>query len=450
MTLLDRLLDRRDPVEHRAITSAGFWKRWAAGDEGPPGVDPVSGVHVDRSSALGLGAVWACVSLIGDSIATLPANIVEPRPGGGWRTIDAPKPAWLDVPNTEQTKVDFAFNQVASLLLDGTAIVYKVLDGRGNILEAWALDPSMVTILREPDQNGTLRLVYYVTANKGMQSPVGPFRIPEGPEIFHINAFQSASNWPRGLPPLEIARRMFGGSIAGQEMAASFFTRGMNAPGFIETPEGLTPDQARELKSDLQKGNAGSPRNMQFPPVLTGGAHFVPSLITPEQSQFIEQRRFSVEEVARFFRVPPFMVGELSKTTTWGTGVEQQGIGFVKYTLRPWIERLEEAWTRHMLFLTPGYRIRFDVDELLRGDSAARSEYYSKMFQVAAVSPAAIALAENLPELGPEGDRHYYPVNMAVVEGDQLEPPPKPAPAPAPAPATTVVSGGSQNGTPQP
>jgi HK97 family phage portal protein len=181
----------------------------------------------------------------------------------------------------------------------------------------------------------------------------------------------------------------------------------------------VTIDQARELKDDLKKGNRGI-QNMHMPTVLSGGAHFVPAMITAEQTQFIQLRQFSVEEIARFFRVPPYLIGDLAKTTSYGSGVEQMGIGFVAYTLRPWIERIEEAWSRRMLFMRPGVRAGFDVAGLLRGDQVARADYYQKQFMVAAMSPNDIAKAEGRKPV-PDGDIRYYPVSMAPVGTEPIK-----------------------------
>jgi len=357
------------------------------------------------------------MSLIGDSIATLPVDAFTTDADGTRKS--AARPSWLDQPNREQTKVDFIFNQVVSLLADGNAYVYTVRDKRGDVAEAWTLSPDWVRVYRERQPDGSLALVYYVMVAQGQQSPVGPFRIVAGPDMFHIVAFQASSGWPMGLAPLEVAMRMFGSGIAGQEMGARFFGNGMNAAGVIEVPDDLTDPQAKQLKEDFGRANSVLSK-MPLPPVLTAGATFKPIQISPEQAQFIEQRRFSVDEIARFFRVPPHMIGNLEKTSSWGTGIEQQSIGFVTYTLRPWIERLEEAWSRHMLLFQPDVRVGFNVDGLLRGDSAARADYYQKRFMTASMSPNDIAKAEGRPPI-PGGDVYYFPVNMAPVGTEPIK-----------------------------
>lgn len=421
MSLLDALSRFRDPVEDRSIDSADVWGAWRHDSEGG---DEATGVHVNRDTALGISVVWSCVSLISDSIATLPVDTYTDNGDGSLKPY-TPRPAWLDVPNPEQTRVEFIFGQVASLLLDGCAPIYTLRDKKGDVIEAYALDPRWVQIRREPQPDGSLAIVYYVMVGKGQQSPVGPFRVVAGPEMFHINAFQANSSWPRGIPPLEVARLMFGSSIAAQEMGARYFGHGMNASGVIETPE-MTTDQAQQLKHDFAKANSGL-RKMHLPPVLTGGATWKQITISPEQSQFLEQRLFSVEEIARFFRVPPFMIGELQKSTSWGAGIEQQGIGYVRYTLTPWITRLEESWRRHMLLFQPGVKFRFDIDELMRGDAAGRSAYFKARFMTASMSANDIRRYEREPlSTDPDDDVLYYPTAMAPV-GSQ---PAKPLPVP--------------------
>lgn len=418
MSLLGELLRRGDPVESRAIYATDYWGEWAAGNDNPGGLDPATGVNVTRDTALGVSAVWACMSLIGDSIATLPVDTFATNDDGSRGKPYRPRPSWLDNPNGEQTKVDFIFNQVVSLLGDGNAFVYTVRNRKGDVVEAWTLNPDWVQVYREY-VNGKLQLVYYVNVTAGQQSPVGPFRIVAGPEMFHIMAFQASSGWPRGLSPIERARRMFGSGIAGQEMGARFFGHGMNAAGVIEVPDDFTIEQARELKRDFSTANGGLSK-MHLPPVLTGGAKFNAIQISPEQAQFIEQRKFSVDEIARFFRVPPHMIGNLEKTTSWGTGIEQQSIGFVRYTLRPWIERLEEAWSKHMLLFEPkGTRVGFDVDGLMRGDAAAQAAYAQARFQTGWTHNDVRHYFGEAPI--DDGDTSYFPVNFAPVGTEPLK-----------------------------
>jgi HK97 family phage portal protein len=405
--------------EQRLISDQQFLGAFARGDDFSTGVPTPAGVTVTRSSALGLSSVWACVSLISDSVATLPVGIYT-RDAKGVRAPYKTTPRWVDTPNPEQTRVDFIFGQIASLLLDGTAFVYTVRDRKGDVGEAWVLDPSMIIVRREYDRTGALGIVYYVGVAEGQQSPIGApnvYRVPAGSEMFHVTGFTSSSASPRGLAPLEIARMMYGGGIASQEMAARFFGSGMNAAGVIEVDGDLHDNQAKQLKDDFKRRNAGL-KNMHLPPVLTGGAKFKQLTISPEQSQFLQQREFTVQEIARWFRIPPHMIGQIDRSTSWGTGIEFQNMQFLSYTLRPWIERLEAAWTRWMLIFEKGARVEFDVAGLLRGDHATRAAYYQARFATGSMSPSEIRVAEGEAPLD-GGDVYYYPANMVPV-GEQL------------------------------
>jgi len=411
MSLLAALLERGDPVERRTIRDDQLWNSWARGEDFGATAESEAGVRVTRITSLGLASVWACVSLIADSVATLPVEaytIDSERE----RTAASDQPEWLQTPNPEQTRVDWIFNQVASLLLDGNAFVYTIRDKFGDVVTAWILDPNWVQVRREFGPNGQLQIVYYVMVAKGQQSPVGPFRVPAGPDMFHVMAFQSNSGYPRGLAPLEVARQLFGGAIASQHAGSRFFGHGMNASGVLEVPDTLSDVQAKQLKEDFSRA-AGGWRKWGLPPVLTGGAAWKQIQISPEQAQFLEHRQFTTEDIARFFRVPPFMVGVLAKTTSWGTGIEQQGIGYVTYTLRPWIERLEEAWSRYMMMARPGVRIGFDVGGLLRGDTTTRAQWYNLGRFGGWLSANDVRVKEGMAKI-PDGDIYLVPTNMTA------------------------------------
>lgn len=418
MTLLASLLERGDPVEERTIRDNQLWKAWASGDDFGGINETPAGVRVTRNSALGLSAVWACVSLIADSIGTLPVDAYVPDGNGARKPYDRPR--WLDQPNPEQTRIDWIFNQVASILLDGTAFVYVDRDPNGDVFQTWVLDPNWVQVRREFNEFGQLELVYYVMVARGQESPVGPFRVTASSErIFQINGLQTHSGHPRGVSPLEAARMMYGGAIASQEMGARFFGSGMNASGVLESPMDITDPQAKAVKREFKDANGGF-RNWGMPPILTGGLSYKQISISPEQAQFLEHRQFTVDEIARWFRVPPHMIGQLQRTTSWGTGIEYQQITFVTYTLRPYLERMEEAWSRHMMIFDGDARVCFNVNGLLRGDKQAQAQWYAAGRQWGWFNVDDI-----LGDMGqaplPDGKGQVYlqPVNMAEVGAEE-------------------------------
>lgn len=403
------------------ITAQDYWGAWARGDDVPGGLSSLAGVNVSRETALSVAAVWACVGLIADSVATMPlgAYVGDERE----KTPLSPSPRWLKYANSEQTLLECVHQQVVSLLLDGTAYIYTPRDKNGDVLEMWLVDSRLV-IPRREYVNGRLQLRYYIYT----QPTVGSYYAPTPPdnfrghtvlgqtEMFHVKAF-ALPGWLRGMPPLEVARNMVAGAIAGQEMGTRFYGQGMNANGIIEIPEGVTDDQVKQLKEDFRNRNGGL-RNMHMPPVLTGGAAWKSMSITPEQAQFLEARKFSVAEVARWFRVPPHMVGDVERSTSWGSGIEQQGIAFVTHTLLPWIERLEAAYSRYMLLFDDDAFVKFDTSRLLRGDIKTRYERNASAIGWGWMNPNEARADEDLPPRD-GGDEYLSPLNMqASGSGD--------------------------------
>lgn len=387
-TLLPRVFNRSEELSN-----------WSRGDNGS-NVTP-AGVKVTRETAIQLSAVWACVRLISNTISTLPAATFRRENGNRLPTA---RPAWLDQPNREQTRVEFVEQQAACLLLDGTAYVQTTRDRFGEIAELFNIHPEWVTPMRE---NG--KIVYEI------DEPGGRSRRLNESQMFHI----PAAAWPgqiRGVSPVEAARRMLGLGLAAQEFAERFYGQGMHSSGLVNHPGDLTPEQARELKADFSRLFGGL-RRSHLPAVLTGGATWTPLTITPEQAQFLETRRFSVNEIARWFQVPPHLVGDVEKSTSWGTGIEEQNIGFVTYTIRPWLERLEQSWTRHLL-PTPGEFVKFNVDGLLRGDQKSRYEAYGQGRQWGWLNVDEIRAKEELAPLpGGEGQEYLVPTTHAPTGG---------------------------------
>lgn len=380
---------------------------WGNGDDVTGNV--LSGVKVTRETALQLSAVWACVQLISRTIATLPAATF--RREGGTR-IPTGRPSWLDQPNREQTRVEFVEQQMGCLLLDGTAFVQTTRDRFGDVVELYNVHPDLV----KPKREGG-RIAYLVRESTDAGAPVA--RTLSEAQMFHIPAFA----WPgqiRGVSPVEQQRRVIGLGLAAQEFAERFYGRGMNASGVVESQQDLTPEQGRELKEDFQRLFGGL-RKSHLPAVLSGGATWKPLSVTPEQAQFLETRRFSVNEIARWFQVPPHLVGDVEKSTSWGTGIEEQEIGFEKHTIRPWLERLEQSWTRHLL-PAPGEFLKFNVDGLLRGDQKSRYDAYGVGRQWGFLNVDEIRAREDMAPLpGGAGQEYLVPTTHTGADDESQE-----------------------------
>lgn len=200
-----------------------------------------------------------------------------------------------------------------------------------------------------------------------------------------------------GLSPIEQARQAIGSGLAVEAFGNRFFKNGAISSAAIEMPAGSQPteDQLKQLQAQLTRKHAGL-KNAWKPIVLANGATFKPMTVPNDQAQFIETAKLSVAEIARLYRVPPHLIGDVERSTSWGTGIEQQGIGFVTYTLDPWLTRLEDSFNQ---LLPRGQFIKFNVNGLLRGDAAARSAYYQAMGQLKAIEINEIRALEDLPPL---------------------------------------------------
>lgn len=392
MTVLRALLER---PEERLIRDGDLWGKWSRGADIATDYS-ASGVRVNRDTAMQLSAVWASVTLIADAIASFPLDTFVRREGV--RRPYRPRPAWVVEPNSEQPRYSFIQQIGMSLLLHGTAYVYTGRNGTGEVAELLATDPAKTTPTR---QNG--RLSYEVRADDGQVLTLGPS------QMFHI----PARSWPgqiAGISPLEAARRMLGTGLGSQEFAERYFGQGFSSAGIVEVPEGVdvTPEQARELKEDFQRLSSGLKR-AHLPAVLTQGATWKPNTVTPEQAQFLESRKFSVAEIARWFRVPPHLIGDVERSTSWGTGIEEQNIAFVQHTLRPWLELVEGYLTRHLL-VSPAF-VKFNVDSLLRGDIEKRNRAFATGRQWGWLSVNEIREKDDMPPVE-GGDEYLTPTNM--------------------------------------
>jgi HK97 family phage portal protein len=253
-------------------------------------------------------------------------------------------------------------------------------------------------------------------------------------EMIHV----SGMSWPgelKGMAPLEAALHMVGAGLGAQEFAERFYGQGFSAAGIVEVPGDLEPEDAKQLKHDFARMNGGL-KKAHLPAVLTNGAKWAPSTVSPEQAQFLETRQFTVSDIARFFRVPPHMVGDVEKSTSWGTGIEQQGIGFVTYTLTPWLERLEQAYTRRMLDMGRQERAfaKFNVNGLMRGDAKTRMEAYSVAIQNGWMNADDVNALEDRPPL-PDGHGQTYYVQGALRPVDEpYHAPTSPSPDVPPSP----------------
>ena len=381
--MLERLLPTT--TDERALS---FQTIWGAGDT--YALSTKAGTVVTQDTAMRIGTVYACVRLISDSISTLPVGPY--RRFQGERLPVFPRPMWLDFPELDVTRVDHFQQVLVSLLVDGNAFVRIVRDDQG-IVGLIVLNPYHVTIHRDG-----IGRIYYRVHDEILQ--------PD--EMLHIVDLRKPG-YLRGESRIDLLKEQLGLAAALEEFAARFFGNGSTTQGIIEFPGALTKEQAKNLVDGFEQSHKGL-RRAHRPGVLSSGAKFVKTGVNPNEAQMLESRQMSVEEIARIFRCPPSMLGVTTPGAMSYASVEANQIHFVTHTLRPYIVKLEDAYSK---LLPEGQFIKFSVDGLLRGDSQTRSNIYSQGIQAGWLSINDIHRLEDMAAV--EGG-DVYRVPLANVD----------------------------------
>nr|WP_236842376.1 phage portal protein [Boudabousia tangfeifanii] len=352
-------------------------------------------------------AVYACVRILAEAVASLPLHLYQEREGstgGSERAVGHPLYRVLhDEPNAEMTSFVFRETLMTHLLLWGNAYAQVIRNGRGEVIGLYPLLPSQMVVDRDPD-TGLLRYTYRPqTAGKP------PVVVLSPADVLHIPGL--GFDGLVGYSPIQMARNAIGMGLACEEYGARFFANGAAPGGVLEHP-GTIRDPARVRES--WQSTFGGSENAGKIAVLEEGMKYTPIGISPEQAQFLETRKFQINEIARIFRIPPHMVGDLEKSSF--SNIEQQSLEFVKYTLDPWVIRWEQALTKTLLTGADRekYSIAFNLEGLLRGDYASRMQGYAVARQNGWMSANDIRQLENL-DLIPEdqgGDLYLVNGNM--------------------------------------
>lgn len=307
-----------------------------------------------------VNAVYSAVSMISNTVSTLPVDIFTRRDGA--RFPFRPKPEWVDRPDMDIPRQAFYSQLITSLLLDGNAFVRVFANRQGRVVNLMVLNPTQVEVSRA----ATGRLVFTV---EGEERPLTHEEIIFIPDVMRPGKL-------RGENRVKALRENLGLALSLESFAATFFGQGTNMNGVIEVNSDLTAEQAAQLSESFSAAHQGWRRGHKTG-VLTGGASFKSTQMEPDKSQAIEARRFAVEDVARAFNIPPHMLG-IPGTATYAS-VEANGLQFIQHTLRPILEKIEGALTP-LLSRTPGGEnafLKFNIDGLLRADFATRMTGYS-------------------------------------------------------------------------
>lgn len=374
-----------------------FWYRPAGGGAS------LTGLRVDPESAMKLSAVWACVRVISESIATLPLMVY--RRVGDAKQPDAQHPLFdvlHDQPNATQTALEWRQQMTVHALLRGNAYS-KIMPGvRGSVDQLVTLHPDHVT---EPARPGGPYL-YRVASGPPEEVPADRMFVLRGLTL----------DGSRAVSVIEYARESMGIGMAAEQYAGRVFSQDGRPRGTLEHPGKLSKDAADRLKETWQEAYAGL-SNAHRVAVLQEGMKFNAISVTPDDAQMLATREFSIEDVARWFGVPPHMIGSTAKVTSWGTGIEQLSTGFVVFTLLPWLRRWEQAIRRDLIGNKALYFAEHSVDGLVRGDIKTRYESYSIGRQNGWLSANDIRRLENMNPIS-NGDIYLQPLNM-VPAGQQ-------------------------------
>lgn len=356
------------------LTNLAFWKQksaapdwgtleryiaWAFG-----GGASASGIVVNPQTAMQAATVYSCVQVLAQSIAMLPLNMyAKGKDGSRALATDHPLfPLLHDQPNDWQTSVEFFEMMVASLALRGNAYAYINRGRSGRVVELLPLHPDMV----RANMTKGFQLQYQVTLPDGTFQTMGPG------ELLHVRGM-TLNGWI-GISPIAYARESIGLALATEKFGGQLFKNGAKMGGVLEHPGKIGQDAYDRLKTSFDAAYSGE--NAHKTAILEEGMKFSKISMTADDSQFLETRKYQRSEIAAVFRVPPHMIGDLERATF--SNIEQQSLEFVTYTLMPWLTRIEKAIKRDLLTEKERqqYTVKFNVNNLLRGDASARSTYY--------------------------------------------------------------------------
>ena len=393
MSIFSGLFRSRDKPKNRI---GGGWSFLFGGT--------TSGKAVNERTAMQTSAVYACVRILAESVAGLPLHVYE-RTATGSKATKPLHPLYRllhDEPNREMTSFVFRETLMSHLLLWGNAYAQIIRDGRGFPIALYPLLPDRMAV----DRRESGELVYTYQSDKGQVKL-------RRDNVLHIPGL--GFDGLIGYSPIAMAKNAVGLALATEDYGATFFANGANPGGVLEHPGVIKPEQADRLRESWQSQFGGA--NAHKVAVLEEGLKFHQMSIPPEQAQFLETRKFQINEIARIFRVPPHMVGDLEKSSF--SNIEQQSVEFVKYTLDPWVVRWEQSLQQALLLPSEKATIfiKFNLDGLLRGDYQSRMQGYSTGIQNGFMSVNDVRGLEDMNLLTAEegGDLHFVNGNMVKL-----------------------------------
>lgn len=382
--------------------ASSFQTMWATGPDGEPA--SLAGTVINSETVFQVNAVFSAVSLIADTVSTLPVDVFIRRDGA--RFPFRPAPSWVQQPDVDIPREAFYSAVITSLLLDGNAFIRLFSNERGEIVNMVVLNPATVEIKR----NGLGRLQFKVEGEKATLSAEDVVFIPDLVKPGEV----------RGVSRVTALKENFALAKALENFSATFFGQGTNVAGVIEFPGNLTAEQAQDLARGFDNRHRGWKRGHKTG-VLTGGATFKTTQVDPDKSTLIDSRRMAVEDCARAFNIPPHLLG-LPGTNSYAS-VEQTNLAWVTHGLRPIVQKIEGALSPLMARYPGGETafIRFNLDGLLRADINSRMSAYSVGLQAGFLSINDVRALEDLrPIVDPSADTVRVPLANVNIEAANL------------------------------
>lgn len=377
------------------------------------GVTPnLASINVNEDTALTYSAVYRAVGILATTGGSLPIKLCRrvERKGreASERVYDHPVAYALSrEPNYEQTPITWCEYLIASMALRGNAYnEISLSSSGGGRIELWSLQPAGMAVKRkEGTGSEKVRPLVYEYTCETIKTTLEPR------QVLHIPLYGDGIV---GKSPISLARQGIGLGLAAEGYGATWFGHGSQPSGILVHP-GKIGDKARQQIKDAIRGEHGGVANANKVMVLEGGMEWKQIGIAPEDAQFLETRQFQVTDIARWFGIPPHMLGEMGRAT-WNN-VEQLAIEFVTYTLRPYLIRIEQELNRKLLRDEPDLYVKFSVDALLRGDSAARFDRYEKGHRMGVYSANDIReLEDRNPIDDEEGDLYFVQSSLITLE----------------------------------
>lgn len=371
-----------------------------------------SGAVVNEQTAFAVPVVLTCVSLISRTIMTLPIDVYERLPEGRKRKSDEhPLARLFDNPNSWQDWPMFCQMMQAHLLLRGNAYAWVNWVGVPGsefqqAREIIPLHPDQIRV--EPIETAAsgpgYELRYTLTKRNGQQVPL------PADEMMHLRGL--STNGYMGRSPIDDLKDTIGGALSSQEYSSNFWKRDATPPLALKHPKVLSDKAKKGIEESWEKTYGG--KDGRRVAVLEEGMEIEQLSVTPEDGQFLETTKFSRSQLAGAFHVPPHMIGDTEKSTSWGTGIEQQQIGYLTFTIQPWLTVWEHGIKRCLIANPKRFYVKFKVEGLLRGDSAGRSTFYQKMHGVGSLSSNDIRALEDMDPVD-GGNTYYVPSNYVPL-----------------------------------